>query len=79
MTSEEAIKIFEERLSVADGYKDYGGVQEYIEAMKNAISALNLISHIKDRPCDACDYNKGNGCTRWGCAFDEHLYGKEKE
>ncbi len=79
MTEKEAIKIFEERLSVADGYKDCDKIQEYAEAMKVAISALDLISHIKDRPCNACDYNKGNGCTRWECAFDEHLYGKEKK
>ena len=46
---------------------------ETIEAFEKAISALDLISHIKDRPCDACDCNKGNGCTRWECVFDKHL------
>ena len=49
----------------------------------SAKEALELMSHIKDRPCEACEYHKENGCTQWTCVFDKYLYskvyGKERE
>lgn len=74
MTHEEAITV----LKHFDGYFIGHSSDEVYTALDMAISALDLISHIKNRPCQACDHNKGNGCTRWECAFDSHLCRKEK-
>lgn len=36
--------------------------------------AEELLSHIKDRPCEACEYKVNGDCTVWACVFDEWLY-----
>jgi len=77
MTIEEAKKILECRRPGC-GRSPIFTEEELCEAYDMAIEALDLISHIKDRPCDVCGHNKGNGCTRWECVFDEHLCRKEK-
>lgn len=35
------------------------------------IKALELISYLNDRPCEACEFHKENGCSRWDCVFEE--------
>lgn len=40
--------------------------------------AEELLSHIKDRPCEACEYKVNGDCTVWTCVFDEWLYGRQK-
>ena len=46
------------------------------DAKKMAINALELISHLKDRPCDACEFKVDGNCQKWACVFDEAIYGK---
>lgn len=50
---------------------------ERTEAINAAVSALELISHLKDRPCEACEYHKENGCCKWDCVFDSMIYDKQ--
>ena len=41
--------------------------------------ALELIRHLKDRPCEACEYHGEHGCCKWSCVFDEMIiYSKNK-
>ena len=43
------------------------------EAVKVAITALELLDTLIDRPCSACRYHKENGCCKWNCVFDGHI------
>ena len=45
--------------------------EESHTAMMMAIKALEKISHLIDRPCEACEFHKENGCCKWGCVFEE--------
>ena len=36
--------------------------------------ALELMEHIKDRPCEACEFRVEGNCTKWTCVFDAWLY-----
>jgi hypothetical protein len=36
--------------------------------------ALKLMEHIKDRPCEACEFKQEGNCTKWTCVFDAWLY-----
>lgn len=38
-----------------------------------AVNALELMSHITDRPCDACEFHDDAGCHKWSCVFDEFV------
>ena len=48
------------------------------EAVKVAITALELLDTLIDRPCSACRYHKENGCCKWNCVFDGHIGKKER-
>lgn len=39
-------------------------------ALKEAVRALDLIGHLTDRPCEACEYHCGRGCSKWDCVFE---------
>lgn len=41
------------------------------DCARYAYRALEVISHLKDRPCSACEFHKENGCCKWDCVFDE--------
>lgn len=41
------------------------------EALDKAMKALELMSHLKNRPCSACEYHKENGCCKWSCVFEK--------
>lgn len=41
------------------------------KAFDIAIKALEQISHLIDRPCEACEFRKDNGCCKWDCVFEE--------
>ena len=45
------------------------------EALEMAISALENIGHLKDRPCSVCEFRKENGCCKWTCVFCDSLFG----
>lgn len=51
-------------------YSGYMYQQEY-EALDMAIKALEKTSHLIDRPCEACEFHKENGCCKWSCVFEE--------
>ena len=34
-----------------------------------AIEALEEISHLVNRPCEACEFHGENGCCKWECVF----------
>lgn len=63
MTSEECVLQLEY-------LKDFKTSQQ-IEALDMAIKAVEKISHLIDRPCEACEFRKENGCCKWGCVFEE--------
>lgn len=44
---------------------------QYVEALDKAIKALEQTSHLIDRPCEACEFHKDNGCSKWSCVFEE--------
>ena len=39
------------------------------EIIDMAIKALDQVSHLNDRPCEACEYHKETGCVKWECIF----------
>lgn len=71
MTNQEAIAWIK---SIKDKYI-HGGDDDFDEKRKKsldvAIKALEKISHLIDRPCEACEFRKDNGCCKWGCVFEE--------
>lgn len=70
MTREEAIKILKRnRLSY-----DEQEAEQFCKAYSMAVDALDLITHLNNRPCEACEYHKENGCCKWDCVFDELIY-----
>lgn len=70
MTREEAIRRMECcRNFLANNYSDMG--EPNVTAFNMAIQALENIGHLKDRPCDVCEFHKENGCCKWDCVFKE--------
>lgn len=75
MTKTEAI---EEIQSMCDHLHAYGICDKdsrMLMACKMAISALENIGHLKDRPCSVCEFHKENGCCKWTCVFTDRLFG----
>lgn len=72
MTNEEAIKILKGAIKKPNTKDGYLG-----QAIDLAIKALDQISHLKDRPCEACEFYTGEawGCSKWECVFE----GSDKE
>ena len=59
MTRKQAIEVLD--MVEAHGLAD--------EAKKMAIEALEEISHLVNRPCEACEFHGENGCCKWECVF----------
>lgn len=57
--------------------------KETIRMNEKAKQALELMAHIKDRPCLACEFKVNGDCTKWTCVFDAwlhaYVYGKEQK
>ena len=68
MTDEEALEILEHNWTGLSN-PDYTE-KELCEALDLAIKALDQISHLKDRPCEACEFYTGEGCSKWECVFE---------
>ena len=49
-------------------------------ALGMALQAIELMWHITDRPCEACEFKVDGNCVKWNCVFDEwlheYVYGK---
>ena len=86
MTREQAIEIIRKEYACVDAECDIErscskcelmmpSKEPILEAYKMAISALENIGHLKDRPCDVCEFNKENGCCKWTCVFCDELFG----
>ena len=79
MTREQAIEVIksiinsEHYLGKDECYKDL--VDNRIKALQMAITAIENIGHLKDRPCSVCEFNKENGCCKWTCVFTDRLFG----
>ncbi len=70
MTNEEAKRRIEIcRDFLANNYSDMG--EPNFMAFNMAIKALEQISHLKDRPCEACEFHSYKGCHKWSCVFAE--------
>lgn len=41
------------------------------EIIDMAIKALDQVSHLNNRPCEACEYHKETGCVKWECVFEK--------
>lgn len=61
----------EECISGLEVLKQSPHAKNYIEHINMAIKAIDKISHLIDRPCEACEFHKENGCSKWGCVFEE--------
>ena len=68
MTNEQAKEIVK-RIKGYMGDGECWSESEFM-AMDMAIQALENIGHLKDRPCDVCEFRKENGCCKWNCVFD---------
>lgn len=44
--------------------------EESHTAMMMAMKALDQVSHLNNRPCEACEYHKETGCVKWECVFE---------
>jgi hypothetical protein len=74
MTIDEAIKELKDASDSEIRYGDtdhhYDEVMKRVEAFEMAIRALDQISHLKDRPCEVCEFYTGDGCSKWECVFE---------
>jgi hypothetical protein len=81
MTREDAIKIIRKEYACVDAdcdierscgkcYLMMPSKEPILKAYDIAIKALENIGHLKDRPCDVCEFHKENGCCKWDCVFD---------
>lgn len=68
LTNEEAIHIMNVIIYMLEPQYDKERVEEAVEMSKKA---LELIGHLKNRPCSACEYHKENGCCKWNCVFEK--------
>ena len=66
MTNEEAVKILKGAIKKPNTKDGYLG-----QALDMAIKALEQTSHLKDRPCEVCEFHSDNGCSKWKCVFEE--------
>ena len=77
MTREQAIKYLEdektEHINTCEGVF----YRTRTEAVDKGIEAIKLIGHLRNRPCQACEFRKEDGCCKWDCVFDEMIYEKE--
>ena len=59
----------------------WGNDRDFV-AIDMSRQALELMQHIKDRPCLACEFKVNGDCTKWTCVFDAwlhaYVYGKEQ-
>lgn len=58
-------------------YEEHHGIpmccgSEYEERDEYS-EALELIGHLKERPCEACEYKIDGHCTKWSCIFDRFV------
>lgn len=67
MTNEQALKLLKkDGLSLTEAESE-----QFCKAYDTAVKAFELMSHITDRPCEACEFHGENGCREWECVFDE--------
>lgn len=75
MTTEEAIDQLASMRCHAEDMRDAEDEKSVwakdIQAICMAIDALKKLSHLTDRPCEACEFHKDNGCSKWSCVFEE--------
>lgn len=71
MNNKEALSLIASYLK--EGYAH--NINDYREALITASKALESISHLNNRPCDACEFHTENGCTQWTCVFCDELFG----
>lgn len=50
---------------------EQGNMGEQKEALDLAIKVLEQTNHLIDRPCEAYEFHKDNGCCKWDCVFEE--------
>lgn len=65
MTREQAIDLLDNLIGMIDDNQE----NDYDTAFKMAIQALEEISHLVNRPCEACEFHGENGCCKWECVF----------
>ena len=40
-----------------------------LKDLETIVQALESVSHLKGRPCEACDCHTEKGCSKWVCIF----------
>ena len=61
--------------------ENHFGTDNDLAIFDMARQALDLMGHIKDRPCEACEFKVNGDCTKWTCIFDAwlHAYGSRRD
>lgn len=70
MTKEKAIEVIKHECYIVD-LLSLDRTKLVNTALDLAIKALEQISHLKDRPCEACEFHTGDGCSKWECVFEK--------
>jgi hypothetical protein len=71
MTNEEAIELLNRIAPMPRRGVGNSTTQLLVmEAICKAIKALGQVSHLKDRPCEACEFYTEEGCSKWECVFE---------
>lgn len=67
MTSEQAMDLLDNLVGMVEDNNE----SDYDTALKMGKDAIVRLDHLIDRPCEACEFHKENGCSRWDCVFEE--------
>lgn len=67
MTDEKAIRIL---LGKATFFSNKENSEDTVEALKMGMQAIEKMSFLTDRPCEACRFHKKSGCVKWSCVFE---------
>ena len=71
MTNEEAREVLSKiNIAVGFGATPILSESQILEATSRGINAIEQISHLKGRPCEACEFYTEEGCSKWECVFD---------
>lgn len=69
MTNIKASEVIKELKDYTEDLPHYSP-DEVAEALEMANKALDRVSHLNNRPCEACEYHKETGCVKWECVFE---------
>ena len=69
MKKEECVELLNDAMTSFRNRGEYH--TKFDDAFTEAISAIEKIQCLTDRPCSVCKYHSEKGCSQWNCIFDE--------